>query len=77
MVLESLLCSSSKGELGAGVREANLQEGGAAPGDGVVGGQGADALRVVEAEAHADQAAVVVLHSRARISDHTAGALKV
>ena len=77
MVLGSLLCSSSEGELGTGVSEANLQEGGAAPGDGVVGGQGADALRIVKAEAHADQTAIVILHSRARISDHTAVALKV
>ncbi len=42
--------------------QTDLQEGGPAPGDGEVGGQGAHALRVVEAEAHANQAAVVVLH---------------
>ena len=77
MVLVSLLCSSSEGALGFGMQEANLKKGGAAPGNGVVGGQGADALRVVEAEAHADEAAIVILHSRGYISGHAAVALKV
>ena len=54
----------------------NLQERRAAPGDGVVGGQGADALRVIEAEAHADQAAIVILHSRGSVSDDAAPMLK-
>ncbi len=41
-----------------------LQKGGSAPGDGEVGGQGAHALSIIELEAHADQAAIVVLRGR-------------